>query len=74
MEPHRRDALIGGFVGVVGVGEWVVLGAVAGVPLGSARSWGILGVLAVTNGLLGVARRLNRRKKELPGAERAQSG
>ena len=63
MEPHRRDALLGGFFGAIGVGEWVVLGAVAGVPLGSARWWGIGGVLAVTNGLLGIARRLNKRKK-----------
>jgi hypothetical protein len=66
MDPHRREALLGGFVGLVAVGEWVVLGAVAGVRLGSGRSWGILGVLAVTNGLLGLVRRLNKTKKEFP--------
>jgi hypothetical protein len=66
MEPHRRDALIGGSIGVIAVGEWAVLVAVAGVPFGSARSWGILAVLAVTSGLLGLLRRLNKRKKALP--------
>jgi hypothetical protein len=66
METHRREALFGVFVGLVAVGEWVILGAVAGVRLGSGRSWGILAVLAVTSGLLGLVRRLNKIKKELP--------
>ena len=61
--------MFGAFGGVVGVAQWLVLEAVAGARSESARWWAILAVLLVSNGLIGMARRITKHSKIQRGVD-----